>query len=199
MIVALIGFAGAVFGAFITLVSATLADRRQARAEARRWRRDQLESAYAQTLRYLLRAANRRSEFEGGTGSAVLLQKDQREWFDDLVEAQVWIRTVVRYCGDAGASRIWQAAEQLDSYVDRLVSGVRYDEKDFSIWKVLQDCIATVTEAARVDRRGGTIPVISRQKEAANAPGDRTQNITMVHAPQSIIMASERRGTRPRV
>jgi hypothetical protein len=164
MTAALVGLGGAVFGALAALVGAVLADRRQARAEAGRWRRDQLESAYAQALRYLLRAANRRSEFVGGSGSAVLRREHQREWFDDLVEAQVWMRTVTRYCGATQAIDIRQAAEQLDSHVDRLISGVRYDAKSFSIWKVLQSCIATVTECARLDGSGTAISVSASQK-----------------------------------
>jgi len=82
---ALIGLAGALFGAITALVGSSLSDRRQARVERARWQRDQLSSAYEQALRYLLRAANRRSEFEGGRGGAILRQEHQREWFDDLV------------------------------------------------------------------------------------------------------------------
>jgi len=78
MTAALSGFAGAVLGALMALVGAMFADRRQAKAETRRWRRDQLEAAYAQTIRYLLRAANRRSEFVGGSGGAVLRLEHQR-------------------------------------------------------------------------------------------------------------------------
>jgi hypothetical protein len=111
MTAALSGFAGAVLGALMALVGAMFADRRQAKAEARRWRRDQLEAAYAQAIRYLLRAANRRSEFVGGSGGAVLRLEHQREWFGDLVEAQVWMRTVTRYCGSAQTATIQRAAD----------------------------------------------------------------------------------------
>lgn len=187
MTAALSGFAGAVLGALTTLVGAMFADRRQAKAEARRWRRDQLETAYAQTIRYLLRAANRRSEFVGGTGGAVLRLEHQREWFDDLVEAQVWMRTITRYCGNAQTATIQRAAEQLDSHVDRLISGVRYDAKNFSIWKVLQRCIATVAECARLDGSGDAIPAAFSSSDAASTSTDQTQNIIM-GGTQQIIM-----------
>jgi hypothetical protein len=154
VISALIGLGGVILGAVATLLSPALADSRQARGEARRWRRDQLANAYEQALRYLLRAANRRSEFQGGRGGAVLNRQHQREWFDDIVEAQLWLRTVTRYCDPAQLDRIRQTAEHLDKHVSRLVSGERFDRKDFSIWKVLQSCIATVTDCARLD--GGT-------------------------------------------
>jgi hypothetical protein len=97
MTVAFIGLGGVIFGAITALLGAALADRRSTRNEARRWRRDQLAAAYEQTLRAMLRAANRRSEFEDGTGGAILLREHQREWFDDLVEAQVGLRAAMRY------------------------------------------------------------------------------------------------------
>lgn len=110
------------------------------------------------------------------------------EWFDDLVEAQVWMRTVTRYCGSEQTATIQRAAEQLDSHVDRLISGVRYDAKNFSIWKVLQRCIAIVTDCARLDGSGGAIPTTLRSNEAASAGVHRTQNIIM-GGTQQIVMA----------
>ena len=102
MTAAIIGLTGAIFGAITALVGSSLSDRRQVRVERVRWRRDQLSSAYEQALRYLLRGANRRSEFEGGRGGAILRPEHQREWFDDLVEAQVSLRP---YCDIAALPR----------------------------------------------------------------------------------------------
>lgn len=165
MTTALIGLGGVLLGVVAALLGPVLTDRRHFRSEARRWRRDQLATAYEQALRYLLRAANRRSLFQGGRGGAVLNQEHQREWFDDLVEAQVWLRTVARYCDANQVDRIRRTAERLDKYVSRLVSGERFDRKDFSIWKVLQSCITTVTECARIDE-GDSTPIRTERDEA---------------------------------
>jgi hypothetical protein len=151
MAAALLGFAGAIFGAVTALLGSAVSDRRQVRNEERRWRRDQLGSAYEQALRYLFRAANRRSELMNGRGAAVLRQKHQREWFDDLVEAQTWLRTATRYCAPIQLDRLRQVADLLDRYINRMVIADRsFDEKGFSIWRVLQVCIATVSECARM-------------------------------------------------
>lgn len=150
---ALIGLGGALLGAVTALIGAALADRRSVRNEENRWRRDQLAAAYEQTLRHLLRAANLRSEFTGGRGGAVLRRSHQRDWFNDLVEAQVWLRTVVRYCDSDTAGKLRGAADSLDGYVSRLVSGQRFDQKGFSIWSVLNECIKIVTDAARPSQR----------------------------------------------
>lgn len=53
-------------------------------------RRDKRAEAYDGTLRHMLRGANLRSEFLGGTGEVVLRTEHQREFFDDLVQAQFW-------------------------------------------------------------------------------------------------------------
>jgi hypothetical protein len=72
------------------------------------------------------------------------------------VEAQVSIRTAVRYCDRDTARKLRGAADKLDEYVSRLVSGDRYDQKGFSVWAVLNECIKTVTEAARLPSQDTT-------------------------------------------
>jgi hypothetical protein len=164
---ALIGLGGALLGAVTALIGAALADRRSVRNEESRWRRDQLAAAYEQTLRHLLRAANLRSEFTGGRGGAVLRRSHQRDWFNDLVEAQVWIRTAVRYCDGDTARKLRGAADSLDGYVSRLVSGQRYDQKGFSIWSVLNECIKVVTDAARLPQRGAMLKASAEDDDAS--------------------------------
>ncbi|PRY00748.1 hypothetical protein [Allonocardiopsis opalescens] len=173
---AIIGLVGALLGALITLFGAVLTEHRQARREERKWRRDQRAAAYDGALRHLLRAANLRSEFDGGGGSAVLRQEHQREWFDDLVQAQFWLHAATRHCGAAQLDRITGAAELLDGHVARLGSGDRYDSKGFSMLHVLRTCIRTVTECAREDggrgeaaARGG-VPAAPATGAAAQAP-----------------------------
>ncbi|MFE1191242.1 hypothetical protein ACFW6E_00365 [Streptomyces olivaceoviridis] len=151
MAVAIIGLVGALLGALTTVLGAALSERRQARREDGKRRLDQRIAAYDGALRHLLRAANLRSEFMGGNGAAVLKQEHQREWFDDLVQAQYWLHAATRHCETAQLDRLTEAAEVLDSYVALLNSSEGYDGKGFSILRVLQLCIATVTDCARRD------------------------------------------------
>lgn len=151
---AIIGLVGALLGAVTTLLGAALSERRQARRDDRKWRRDQRAAAYDGALRHLLRAANLRSEFMGGAGAPVLRQEHQREWFDDLVQAQFWLHATARHCEPAQLARLKEAGSLLDSHVARLNSSDSFDGKGFSILQVLQTCIATVTDCARLDSGG---------------------------------------------
>lgn len=162
MAAAIIGLVGALLGALTTMLGAALSERRQARREDGKWRRDQRTAAYDGALRHLLRAANLRSEFAGGNGAAVLRQEHQREWFDDLVQAQFSLHAATRHCEPAQLGRLTEAAALLDSYVARLNSGERFDGKGFSILQVLQTCIATVTDCARRDSGGPQSESVSR-------------------------------------
>jgi hypothetical protein len=86
---AVIGLVGALLGAATALVGSVISARLQARQESVRWQRDRRQAAYDGSLRYLLRAANRRAELsiQSGKLTTVLSQEHVREWFDDLVEA----------------------------------------------------------------------------------------------------------------
>jgi len=147
MAVAIIGLAGAALGALITLFGGMLSEERRNRRDEATWRRDKRAEAYDGALRHLLRAANLRSEFLGGTGAAVLKTEHQREFFDDLVQGQFWLHTASRYSTKAELDTLHEVTGLLDAHVLRLTSGVRYDEKDFSIWGVLQACIQAISGA----------------------------------------------------
>jgi hypothetical protein len=180
MAAAIIGLVGATVGALATLLGGALTQRWQDRRDDTKWRRDKRAAAYDGALRHLLRAANLRSEFVGGIGGAVLKQEHQREWFDDLVQAQFWMHAVSQYCGPDQLSGVLETARLLDSHVDRLLSSQRFDQKGFSIWETLQRCIATVTASTRAD--GGDHTVITSPHNTAAADTSVTQ-ITMVPNP----------------
>jgi hypothetical protein len=171
---AIIGLVGALLGAVTTLFGALLTEHRQARREERKWRRDQRSAAYDGALRHLLRAANLRSEFAGGQGVAILKQEHQREWFDDLVQAQFWLHAATRHCDTAQLGGLTEAAGLLDTYVARLNSGERFDGKGFSILQVLQTCISTVTDCARRDGGHTGIPGQGTHEEGDPSAGGRT-------------------------
>ncbi|MFA1551142.1 hypothetical protein [Actinomadura chokoriensis] len=169
---AVIGLVGALLGGAFTLLGAALSERRQARRDDRKWRREQRMSAYDGALRHLLRAANLRSEFAGGRGAAVLKQEHQREWFDDLVEAQFWLHAATRHCDAAQLDRLTGAALLLDSHVALLNTAERFDGKDFSILQILRQCIDTVTDCARLDGgERGTARAVRPEPPGPPPPG----------------------------
>lgn len=178
MAAAIMGLVGAMLGALTALLGTVLTDRRQTRREEAKWRRDQRSAAYDGALRHLLRAANLRSEFTGGTGRAVLRQEHQREWFDDLVHAQFWLHQLIRYCDASQLENLQATAERLDSHIARLISAQSYGEKGFSILNVLQQCIAAVTASARAEN-GDSLPVreIPSQPAQSEVPTGPSQII----------------------
>jgi hypothetical protein len=192
---ALIGLGGVALGALTTLLGPALTDRRQVRNEARRWQRDQLAKAHEQALRYLHRAANRRSEFEGGRGGAVLNPEHQRDWFDDLVEAQVWLRTVARYSNATETGHVRRTAEHLDSHISRLVSGERFDTKNFSIWQVLRSCIRALTEPVRAE----DFKEIAASTEPAAVEGEVHAQINMAKGQVTVTQVEAQRPTNIRM
>ena len=147
---AIIGLVGAAVGVLGTLLGGTLAQRWQDRRDQAKWRQDKRAAAYEGALRYLLRAANLRSGLTA-EGGAVLKQEHQRDWFDDLVQAQFWMHVVSQYCGPDQLPDIGKAVAQLDAHVNRLVARQEVNQKSDSIWITLQHCIAAVAASARAD------------------------------------------------
>ena len=117
MAAAIMGLIGVTFGAIAALFGSAWSDRRHARKEEACYRRDQRNAAYEGALRYLNRAAKRRSELLfGATGSRALLSGEHvRDWFDDLTEAQYWVRILVSRCGPAQVPRMRQVMHALDA------------------------------------------------------------------------------------
>jgi len=110
MAAAIIGLIGVLLGALMTQLGTILIERRQSRAEAGRWRRDQKAAAYDSALQNLLRVANRRSRLTVASGPVIALE-DVRQILDDLVEAQFWVRALATRCGPAQVERITTATE----------------------------------------------------------------------------------------
>jgi hypothetical protein len=149
MIAAVFGFAGAVLGAVTALISAALGDRRHTRAEHLQWCRDQRTAVYAGAIRYLLRAAYRRSEISPN-GSALNSPEHQREWFDDLVEVQYWMRTLGSRCGEAQKATVDATADKLHWAIHGVLTGAAFSSTN-TIWDILRDAEYKVSECARLD------------------------------------------------
>jgi hypothetical protein len=108
---------GVVLGGAIAQVGSWLGHRRQVAHESTRWKRDQMVGAYDNALRYLLRAHNRRSRLTA-QGAQTLTEEHQREFFDDVVEAQFWLRTLHTRCGTIQLDRIGNAIDAVDTLYD---------------------------------------------------------------------------------
>lgn len=160
---AVVGLIGALLGALMTQLGAVLTDHRQVRTEAIRWNRDQKTAAYDNTIRHLLRAANRRSAL---TGEFAYIDKaGVRQLFEDLVEAQFWIHTLVTRCDVSQTERITQALQLLDSTVERAGSSEPNPsgKGKLNLMATLQQVLTTVTECAREDRRAPHRPDMTRK------------------------------------
>jgi hypothetical protein len=122
---AVAGFAGAIIGGAATLLGTTLAARQHARREREKWLRDRKESAYGNTIRYLLRASNRRSEFkvEGGKLVSLLAKEHVRDLFDDLVEAQYWLAVLTTACGKEQVATLERTSRDFSDLVTAMTSG----------------------------------------------------------------------------
>lgn len=182
MAAAIIGLVGALLGAVTALFGSVLADRRQVRLEERRWRRDRRAAAYEGSLRHLLRAANRRSEIKltGSTMVAVLAQEHQREWFDDLIEAQYWLRILTTRCGADQAGRLIQAADDLDAAISAITNGQvgqASPRQGASLGLNLDKTIRTVTEAARLDIGDGlfAVPAVRHSPQTTLGRSEESQ------------------------
>jgi hypothetical protein len=153
MTAAIIGVIGAVLGAAAALISTALSDRRHAREEQQSWFRDQRTTAYDGALRYLLRARNRRSTINASSeGGASLSPEHHREWFDDLVEAQFWVRTLSTRCSPSQAYNILRVANRLDEAIDVVASGTTpFRRKGFEIWDLLNGSRERIARSARYD------------------------------------------------
>lgn len=169
MTAAIIGLIGAVVGAVTAVIGSTVSDRRQARREELRWRRDRQGAAYDGALRHLLRAANWRSglSLRGGAVTAYLKEENIADWFDDLVEAQFWLRTLAGRCGPAQVVPITQAADRLDESISSIGSGAKPPSA-----RVLLDAAKTVTVCARLDM-GPNAPVGSARWHRTDPPEAR--------------------------
>lgn len=170
MFVAFIALAGTLLGSAAAILGAALNERRQARHEQGRWRRDQLGNAYEQALRYLLRAANRRSAVDPALGAGVLNTEHHRDWFDDLAEAQTWLMVLVSQCGSDQEGELRRISGELDldlgSTPDHgplhgACDETRCDMR--STARILRDAAAAVAACARADLGPEAAALLLRQ------------------------------------
>jgi len=115
------GLVGAVIGAMAGIVAAFITQLLQAKAEQNKWLRTKREEAYSNTLRFLLKTLNRRSDL-AADGMAYLGSDAIKEWFDDLVEAQIWANYLTIYCSDRQKAPITEVASALNKQVTEFLA-----------------------------------------------------------------------------
>ena len=108
---------GAGIGAGATLLGSVLTARQQASQQRSVAVRERKQAAYENAIRFLLRAANRRS---GLTAAGVpYIAEDQiATFFDDLVEAQHWLSVLVTACDARQRPAIEAASTKLNGEVE---------------------------------------------------------------------------------
>ncbi|MCB1824404.1 MAG: hypothetical protein H6974_15560 [Gammaproteobacteria bacterium] len=96
---AVAGLIGAGIGAIAGMSGTLMGQILQSKRENKKWLLSRKEDAYSNSLRYLLKALNKRSKLTAD-GIAVLAKEDMPEWFSDLSEAQAWITSLTIYCSE---------------------------------------------------------------------------------------------------
>jgi hypothetical protein len=150
MAAAIFGLVGALLGAVTTLIGSALADRRQARREEGRWRREQRGAAYAETLRYLLRVNRVYGEYPSEWSKIM----DQSDWVNDLLDAQYWLRILTMRCRPAQREELSLLALRLDEAIDTLSS----DFKMGLTIVIVRACLEGVIKCAHADAGSAGAP-----------------------------------------
>ena len=117
---AIAGLIGASIGAAAGMTGTLLAQILQSRREHRKWLLSKKEDAYSNSLRYLLKALNRRSKITAD-GIAILSKEDMPEWFADLGETQSWITSLTIYCSSDVRDTIKQVAGKFNGVISTLM------------------------------------------------------------------------------
>lgn len=146
-IAGLIGTAiGAVAGMAGTLITTYL----QAKQEHAKWIRDKRVEAYSNTIRYLVRALNKRSHLaiEGGTCTSVMGEDVIKEWFDDLSEILAWLSAVSIYCSKNQQSQIAYTIQIVNKAVCDFVNS---SSATSELQNVISTGLGIVEECARQD------------------------------------------------
>lgn len=117
---AIAGLIGAGIGAAAGMTGTLLAQILQSRREHRKWLLSKKEDAYSNSLRYLLKALNRRTKITAD-GIAILSKEDMPEWFADLGEAQSWITSLTIYCSSDVRETIKQVAGKFNGVISTLM------------------------------------------------------------------------------
>lgn len=147
---AIAGLIGAAIGAVAGMAGTLITTYIQARQEHTKWIRDKRVEAYSSTIRYLIKALNKRSNLslKGGTAMSAMGEDVIKEWFDDLSEILVWLSAVSMYCSKSQQSKIAHATQIATKAVCDFVNS---DSKISDLQSVISSALGIVEECARQD------------------------------------------------
>jgi hypothetical protein len=163
MATALIGLVGGIAGAVIALVGSVIGDRRRARTEAERWRREQLSEAYRGAIKHLLRLASGHPTASRSAPDKfpkeVIPKERFQEWLTDVAEAQFWLHAFAASCSAKRLGDANQAISRFDQGMTKskggLISAVFFgppaDIEISWIRGAVDDVIKILTRCARAD------------------------------------------------
>jgi hypothetical protein len=145
---AIAGLIGAAIGAVAGMAGTLITTYLQAKQEHAKWIRDKRVEAYSNTIRYLVRALNKRSSLaiKGDTFTSVMGEDVTKEWFDDLSEILVWLSAVSIYCSKNQQSKIADTTQVVDKAVCDFVNS---GSTIFDLQNVISTALDTVEDCAR--------------------------------------------------
>jgi hypothetical protein len=146
---AVAGLIGAGIGAMAGVAGTLITNYSQAKQERLKWLRDKRVESYANTIKYLTRVLNKRSEISIENGFLVtVMGKDiTKEWFDDLSEALAWFSSLSIYCSESQEKEINNAFRIFDQFVSKFINGSHPPNFQDDISSILDSII----ECARRD------------------------------------------------
>jgi hypothetical protein len=147
---AIAGLVGAAIGAVAGMAGTLITSYLQAKQEHTKWIRDKRVEAYSNTIRYLVRALNKRSSLSLESGAIIsVMGKDViKEWFDDLSEILVWLSAVSIYCSKSQQSKIAHATQISTKAVCDFVNS---DSEKSNLVNAISSALGIVEECARQD------------------------------------------------
>lgn len=113
---------GALVGGLTTTLGGLFASSQAATRERLQEERKARETAYGNTIRYLLLVQNRRSGVSA-EGVPFLPKEAQAEWFVDLIEAQYWMTWLLTVCTDANRPHLDRLKSRFGELVNDIVAG----------------------------------------------------------------------------
>lgn len=86
----------------------------QSKRDHKKWRLSKKEEAYSNTLRYLLKVLNRRSQITAD-GITFISKEHLPQWFQDISEAQAWMTSLTIVCSSNVRAEINSVSEKLNA------------------------------------------------------------------------------------
>ncbi len=151
------GLIGAGIGALAGMAGTVIGQYMQSRRDQRSWLLDKKEDTYSNTLRYLSKVVNRRSQITAN-GKAILSIDDTSLWFNDVSEAQAWMTSLTIYCSEGVRTKICEALkdynEALSCFVGTDSNAIDAGKKSISSGNLIETMVKvreSVLTCARQD------------------------------------------------